>query len=160
MFLLHIYKDLKHKAQYFEVPDLETKVYTQDNPHYWLQQDIIQVKHFQYRFFNNITLNDEIIVQIKVFTYFILKFFRFNYQLLWEKQDQPGYIHLPTVLTQTELLPYIIKNDYKHSHFRDPTSLDISKFEPIQLDDDFLVPHSETSDNRPYLTSNITSTTT
>ena len=36
--------DLKHKSEYFEVPDLETKIQRHNNPHYWLQQDIIQVK--------------------------------------------------------------------------------------------------------------------
>ena len=35
-------------------------------------------------------------------------FFRFDYQLLWEQQDQQAYIHFPQILTQTELLPYII----------------------------------------------------
>ena len=49
-------EELKHNTEYFEVPDLETKVQTHNNPHYWLQQDILQTKHFQYRFFNNITL--------------------------------------------------------------------------------------------------------
>ena len=44
-------EDLKHKSKYFEVPDLETKIQTHDNPHYWLQQDILQVKN-QYIFFN------------------------------------------------------------------------------------------------------------
>ena len=72
-------QDLKNKAEYFDILDLETKVRTHDNPHYWLQQDIIQVKHFQYRFFNNITLTNDTISQIKVFTHFVLKFFRFNY---------------------------------------------------------------------------------
>ena len=74
--------DLTDKSEYFEVPDLETRVQRHDNPHYWLQQDILQVKNFQYRFFNNITLNDDTIPQVKVFTQFLLKFFRFNYQLL------------------------------------------------------------------------------
>ena len=45
---------LKHKAEYFEVPDLETRIPRRDNPHYWLQQDILQAKTFQYRFFHNI----------------------------------------------------------------------------------------------------------
>ena len=73
-------EDLTHKSIYFEVSDLETKVQKHDNPHYWLQQDIVQIKHFQYRF-----------PQFKVFTQFLFKFFRFNYQLLWEQQDQQVY---------------------------------------------------------------------
>ena len=32
---------LKHKSEYFEVPDLETKFQKHDNPHYWLQQDLL-----------------------------------------------------------------------------------------------------------------------
>ena len=115
-------KDLKHKSEYFDVPDLETKIQKHDNPHHWLQQDILQVKNFQYRFFHNITLTEETIPQVKVFTHFLLKFFRFNYQLLWEQQDQQAYIHFPQILTPTELLPYIIKTEHKHLQYRDPTS--------------------------------------
>ena len=102
-------EDLKHKSEYFEVPDLETRIQRHDNPFNWLQQDILQVKNFQYRFFYNIILTDDTNPQVKVFTQFLLKFFRFNYQLLWEQQDQQAYIHLPKILTQTELLPYIKK---------------------------------------------------
>ena len=106
-------EDLKHKSEYFEVPDLETRIQRHDNPHYWLQQNLLQ-KNIQYRFFNNITLTDDTIPQVKVFTQFLFKFFRFNYQLLWEQQDQQTYIHFPQIPTQTELLPYIIKNEHRH----------------------------------------------
>ena len=68
-------EDIKHKSEYFEVPDFETRIQRHDNPHYWLQQDILQVKNFQYRFFNNITLTDDTIPQVKVFTQFLLKLF-------------------------------------------------------------------------------------
>ena len=79
---------LKDKSEYSEVPDLDTKIIRYGNPHYWLQQDIIQIKNFQYRFFTDIIFTDDTIPQAKVFTHFLLKFFRFNYQLLWEQQDQ------------------------------------------------------------------------
>ena len=39
-------EDLKHKSEYFEVPDLETKIQRHDNPHHWLQQNILQEKTF------------------------------------------------------------------------------------------------------------------
>ena len=52
----------------FRVPDLETRVQRLDHPHYWLQQDILQVKNFQHRFFYNITLTNDTIHQVKVFT--------------------------------------------------------------------------------------------
>ena len=38
------FEDLKHESEYLEVPDLETRIQRHDNPHYWLQQDILQVK--------------------------------------------------------------------------------------------------------------------
>ena len=89
-----------------------------------------------------------------------MKFFRFNYQLLWEQQDQESYIHFPRVLTETELLPYIITNEHRHLHYRDPNSFNVNYFEQIILDHNFTVEHSETSDNRPYTTSNTPSETT
>ena len=153
-------EDLKQRSEYFEVPDLETRIQRHDNPQYWLQQDILQVKNFQYRFFNNITLTDDTLPQVKYFTQFSLKFFRFNYQMLWEQQDQQAYISFPQILTQTELLPYIIKNEYKFLQYRDPTSFNTTYFEQINLDHTFLVEHSETSDNRPFITSNIFPETT
>ena len=68
-------EDLKHKSEYFEVPDLETRIQRHDNPQYWLQQGILQVKNFQNKLFNKITLTDDTIPQVKVFTQYFLKFF-------------------------------------------------------------------------------------
>ena len=58
-------------------------------------------------------------------------FFRFNYQRLWEQQDQQAYIHFPQILTQTEFLPYIIQNEHRHLQYRDPTSFNTTYFEQI-----------------------------
>ena len=69
-------EDLKHKSECFDVPVLETRNQKHDNFHHWLQQDILQVKNFQYRFFNNITLTEDTIPQVKVFTKVLLKFFQ------------------------------------------------------------------------------------
>ena len=41
----------------------------------------------------------------------------------------------------------------KHSHYRDLTSFKVTHFEQINLDHNFLLEHSETSDNRPFTTS-------
>ena len=153
-------QELKHRSEYFEVPDLDTKVQRHDNPHYWLQRDILQIKHFQYRFFNNIILTDVTIPQVKIFTQLLLKFIRFNYQLLWEQKDQQAYVNFPQILTHIELLPYIIKNENKHLHYRDLTSLNVTHFEQINLDHNFVLEHSETSDNRPFITSDTSHETT
>ena len=145
-------QELKHRSEYFEVPDLDTKVQRHDNPHYWLQRDILLIKHFQYRFFTNIILTDDTIPQVKIFRQFLLKFLRFNYQLIWEQKDQQAYFNFPQILTHIELLPYIIKNENKHLHYQDLTSLNVTHFEQITLDHNFVLEHSETSDNRPCTT--------
>ena len=147
-------EDLKHKSEYFDVPDLDTKIQRHDNPHYWLQQDIEQIKNFQYKFFKDIILTEDTIPQVKVFTHFLLKFFRFNYQTLWEQQDQQAYTNFPQILTPTELLPYIIKNEHKHEQYRNPTSFNTQHFDQIHLDHNFITDFSETSDNRPCLETN------
>ena len=153
-------QELRHRSEYFEVPDLDTKVPRQDNPPYWLQRDILQLKNFQYRFFNNIILTDDTIPEVKIFTQFLLKFRRYNYQLLWEQKDQQAYINFPQILTHIELLPYIIKIENKHLHYRDLTSFNVTYFEQINLDHNFLLEHSETSDNRPFITSDTSPETT
>ena len=70
-------QELRHRSEYFEVPDLDTKVQRHDNPHYWLQRDILQIKNFQYRFLHrfNIILTDDTIPQVEIFTQFLSKFF-------------------------------------------------------------------------------------
>ena len=153
-------QELRHRSEYFEVPDLDTKVQRHDNPHYWLQRDVLQIKIFQYRFFNNIILTDDTIPEVKIFTQFLLKFLRFNYQLLWEQKDQQAYINFPQILTHIELLPYIIKNENKHLHYRDLTSFNVTHFEQINFDHNLLLEHSETSDNRPFIISDISHETT
>ena len=63
-------------------------------------------------------------------------------------------------MTHTELLPYIIQNENKHLHYRDLTSLNVTHLEQINLDSTFILEHSETSDNRPFTTSDTSHETT
>ena len=112
---------------------------TQNNPHHWLQQDIAQNEQFQYRLLQNIFLNEDTIPQVKVVSHFLLKFFRFNYQLIWEQQDQSAYVNFPQVLTETQLLPFIIKNTNKHVYCKDPLSFNITYFELINYDENFII---------------------
>ena len=57
-------------------------------------------------------------------------------------------------------MPYIIKSEHKHLQYRDLTSFNTTYFEQINLDHTILVEHSETSDNRLFITSNISPETT
>ena len=131
-------ESLKDKAEYFDIPDIDTKIRTHNNPHYWLQQVLLQVTNFQYKFSGNITPTDDTIPHIKVFSYFPLEFFRLNYQLLWEQKDQTAYVNFPHVLTETERVPFIIKNTFKHSFYKDFTTFPTSLFENIILNPDFI----------------------
>ena len=138
-------ESLKEKHDYFEVSDLETKIPRHDNPQYWLQQDILQIKQFEYRFFQNIKPNEDVVPQIKIFSHFLLKFLRFNYQLIWEQQDESACINFPQELTETELSPFIISNTIRHARYRDLSSFNKNHFELINFDHSFPVEHSEIS---------------
>ena len=48
----------------------------------------------------------------------------------------------------------------KHLHYRDLTSFNVTHFEQINLDHNFVLEHSETSDNRPFITSDTSHETT
>ena len=61
-------KSLKEKHESFEVPDLETTISSDKNPHHWLQQNLAQIKQFQYRFFQHIILNEDTVSQKDLFT--------------------------------------------------------------------------------------------
>ena len=60
-------------------------------------------------------IDQNIIPQIEVFSYFRLKFFIFNYHLIWEQQDWAVYFYFPQVLRETDFLPFIIKIQNKTS---------------------------------------------
>ena len=83
-------------------------------------------------------------------------FFRFNYQLLWEEQDQAAFRNFPQTLTHTELLHFIIYEDNKHPFSIDPTQVHIPYFENISFDHYFRVEQFETSDSRPNISSDTT----
>ena len=93
---------LLQKHLYFEVPNIDSQINRQDNPHHWLHQDILQITHFQYNFFQNLTLNDDTIPQIQIFARFLLKFFRFNYQLIGVQQDQSAYTNFPQTFDKVD----------------------------------------------------------
>ena len=63
----------------------------------------------------------------------------------------------PEKLSETELLPFIINNTNKHVHYKDLLSFNKTRFELITFDTNFIIEHSETSDNRPYANPNFTS---
>ena len=108
-------QELEPYIHKFEVEDIERIVITQDNPHHWLQTDIIRMPSFLYHYFKEITLNEQSIPQIKLISLFLRKFFRFNYQILRSEQDQSAFT---THFTANECLPFIINKKNEHPFFQ------------------------------------------
>ena len=134
----------------FDVELIETLVNPEDNPHHWLQADILRIQNFIYHYFKDLTLNDQTIPQIKVISLFLRKYFRFNYQLLWSQQDQSAFTEFPDHFTLEECLPFIISEQNEHPYFHKPQlitkqTLDYIRFDPLLITENDLFP-----DNRPY----------
>ena len=72
------------------------------------------------------------------------------------EQDQEYFENFPQALIHIELLPFINQGVNKLSFVIDPTQLRIPYVESISFDFDFLVEHSETSDNRQCMSSDTT----
>ena len=134
----------------FEVEIIERLVNPEDNPHHWLQTDILRIQNFLYHYFKDLTLNDQTIPQIKVISLFLRKYFRFNHQLLWSQQDQPAFTAFPNHFTADECLPFIISEQNEHPYFHKPQlitkqTLDYIRFDPLLITENDLF-----ADNRPY----------
>ena len=84
-------EELEQYIHNFDVEHLERLVTTQNNPHHWLQEDIIRIQNFLYHCFKEITLNEQTKPQTKLISLFLRKYFRFNYQLFLSEQDQPAF---------------------------------------------------------------------
>ena len=110
-------EELKQYIHNSEVQDIERLVITQNIPHHWLQTDIIKIQNFLYRYFKDITLNEQTISPTKLISLFLRKYFRFNYQLLWSQQDQPAFAAFHNTFTADECLPFIINEHNEHPYF-------------------------------------------
>ena len=142
--------ELERYINNFDVEIIERLVNAEDNPHHWLQTDILRIQNFLYHYFKDLTLNDQTIPQIKVISLFLRKYFRFNYQLLWSQQDQPDFIAFPNLFTADECLPFITSEQNEHPYFHKPQlitkqTLDYIRFDPLLITENDLF-----ADNRPY----------
>ena len=142
--------ELERYKNNFDVEIIERLVNAEDNPHHWLQTDILRIQNFLYHYFKDLTLNDQTIPQIKVISLFLRKYFRFNYQLLWSQQDQPAFTAFPNHFTVDECLPFIISEQNEHPYFHKPQlitkqTLDYRRFDSLLITENDLF-----ADNRPY----------
>ena len=142
--------ELEQYINNFELEIIGKLVNPEDNPHQWLQTDILRMQNFLYHYFKDLTLNDQTIPQIKVISLFLRKYFRFNYQLLWSQQDQPAFTACPNHFTADECLPFINSEQNEHPYFHKPQeitkqTLDYIRFDPLLITENDLF-----ADNRPY----------
>ena len=142
--------DLQRYIDNFDVEIIERLVIPEDNPHHWLQADILRIQNFIYHYFKDLTLNDQTIPQIKVISLFLRKYFRFNYQLLWSQQDQSAFTAFPDHFTLEECLPFIISEQNEHPYFHKPQSITKQTLDYIRFDPLLITENDLFADNRPY----------
>ena len=110
-------QDLLHKESLFNLPNIEHIRTIENNPHHWLATDILQIHHFHYQFFQNLTLNAKTKEQIQIYSLFLRKFFRHNHQLVWHSKFQDACINFPQQFTPDELLPFLDTSDRQHPQY-------------------------------------------
>ena len=143
-------QELERYKHNFEVEDIERIVITQDNPHHWLQTDIIRIQSFLYHYFKDITLKEQSIPQIKLSSLFLRKFFRFNYQIIWSEQDQAAFTVFTTHFTADECLPFIINKKNEYPYFFKPEKITRQTIDIISFDPRLITENNLDDDNRPY----------
>ena len=134
----------------FEVPDIERKIKIQDNPHHWLERDIDQIQNFTYHFLKQITLNAQTVSQIRVYSLFLRKFFRFSYQLIWSQRDQDALNSFPNFFTEEGCLLFLIKGQFKHKFYVNPTHVANILIQSVHFDSLCITEHPTEDDNRPF----------
>ena len=68
-------QDLLQKETLFDLPNIEQLRTIENNPHHSLVTGHLQIHHFQYQFFQNLTLNTNTKEQIRISYLFLKKFF-------------------------------------------------------------------------------------
>ena len=134
----------------YEVEDIERIITTQNNPHHWLQADILRIQNFLYHYLKDITLNEQTIPQTKVISLSLRKYFGFNCQLLWSEQDQPAFAAFHNHFTADECLPFIINKQNEHPYFFKPDKVTQQTMDLISFALRLNTENNFHDDNRPY----------
>ena len=131
-------QDLLQKESLFDLPNIEQFRTIENNPHYWLTTDILQIHHFQYQLFQNLTLTTKTKEQIQIYSLFLRKIFRHNCQLIWHSKYQDACINFPQQFTQNELLPFLDTIDNQHPQFYNLLDFPSSHFKYLAYDSNSL----------------------
>ena len=131
-------QDLLQKESLFDLPNIEQFRTIENNPHHWLTTDILQIHHFQYQFFQKLTLNTKTKEQIQIYSLFLRKFFRHNYQLVWHSKFQDACINFPQQFTQDGLLHFLDTPDNQHPQYYNLLDFPSSHFKYLAYDSNSL----------------------
>ena len=127
-------QDLLQKESLFNLPNIEQFRTIENNPHHWLATDILQIHHIQYQFFQNLTLNTKTKEQIQIYSLFLRKFLRHNYQLVWHSKC----LNFPQQFSPDELLPFLITSDSQHQQYYNLLDFPSSHFQYLAYDSNSL----------------------
>ena len=132
------------KVTLFDFPNIKQLCTFENNPHHGLTIHILQIDHFQYQFFQNLTLNTHFkkqsrvsflfdhfqiqffqnltlntltIEQSRVYSFFLRNTFKNNYQINWDSEFQDACTKFPSQFSKDELLPFLVTSDNCHPHF-------------------------------------------
>ena len=81
---------------------------------------------------------------------FVRKYFRFNYHLLWSKQDQPAFEAFHNHFTPDECLPFIKNEHNEHPYFFKPDKITQETLDFISFDTLLNTENNFLDDNRAY----------
>ena len=143
-------EELDQYTHNFEVEDIERLLISQNNSHHLLQTDIIKIQNFLYHYLKDITLNEQTVSQTQLIFFFIRKYFRFNYQLLWSEQDPPAFAAVHYHFTADECLPFIINEHNEHHYFFKPDTITKQAINYISYDPRLITKNNLHDDNRLY----------
>ena len=143
-------EELEQYIHNFDAEVLERLIVTHNNPHHWLQTDIVQTQNFLFHYFKDLTLNEQTISQTKLISLFLRKYFRLNYQLLWSLQDQPAFAAFHNHFTADECLPFIINEHNEHPYFVKLDTIAKQAIDYISFNPRLLTENNLHDDNRPY----------
>ena len=143
-------EELEQYLHLFEVEDIERLIITQNNPHHWLQADVLRIQNYLYHYFKDLTLNEQTILQTKVISLFLRNYFRFNYQLLWSEQNQPAFAAFHNHFTDDECLPFIIDKQNEHPYFFKSGKITQQTMDFISFDPRLITENEFHDINRPY----------
>ena len=89
---------------------------------------------FNIIFFQNLTLNTKTKQQIQIYSLFLRKFFRHNYQIVWHSKFQTACKNFPQQFTPDELLPFLDTSDNHHPHYYNLLDFPSSHFAYLTYD--------------------------